>query len=115
MIRKPKKEKQNFSLLNRDINVKLEANKQEKNISKLVNGKRTINSGVVFFDPADIKIDEYIIDLKSAIKQKQIIVNESMLNKIILEADRVGKKPLIMLNFPNSNLRIKKWLVVPYE
>lgn len=115
MIRLPKKEKQNFSLLNNSINIKLEANKEEKKLAKLMNGKRTINSGSKLFDPADIKLDDYIIDLKTAFKQKQIIVNEKMLKKILSESDRVGKKPLIMLNFPNSKLRIKKWIIVPYE
>lgn len=115
MIRLPKKEKQNFSLLNDTINIKLESNKEEKKLAKLMNAKQTINSGAKLFDPADIKLDEYIIDLKTAFKQKQIIINEKMLSKIIVESDRVGKKPLLMLNFPNSKLKIKKWILIPFD
>lgn len=116
MIPQPKKQKQKFSLNNiDDINIKKVANKEEEKIAKLLGGRKTIKSGAVKFDPADISLADSIVEIKSALKQKQIIVKESMLNKLLKESMRVGKEPVMILNFSKSDLRIKKWILIPYE
>lgn len=111
----PKNKKQSFSLVNKDKNVKVWANKQESKVAKALGARQTINSGVKLFDPADMKLGNNLIELKNAKTQKQIIVTVAMLDKLLSEASRVGKDAVLVLNFPNSNLRIKKWMVFPYD
>ena len=112
----PKKRKESFSISSAlPEDRKKFSNKEEKKIAKEIGGKRTVNSGAKFFDPADIKIEETLIEVKSAQTQRQIIITVDMLDKLITQANRVGKNPVLMLNFPNSKLRNKKWILVPYD
>lgn len=116
MIPKSKKERKNFSITElNDINIKKEANRQERKIAKKIGGKNTMKSGGFIFDPADIKLEDSIVEVKNVIKSKQLIIKEEMLEKLLKESSRVGKKPIMILNFPYSNLRIKKWVLIPYE
>jgi len=114
-MRIPKNKVKSFSLLDKDSNVKKWANKQESKVAKALGARQTINSGVKLFDPADMKLGNNLIELKNAKDQKQIIVTVDMLKKLLAEASRVGKDAVLVLNFPNSDLRIKKWMVLPYD
>lgn len=118
-MQKPKKDKKSFSIenkLNESGNQKIFSNRQEKKVAKKINAIPTVQSGSRLFDPADIRLTDYVIELKSVLKSKQVIVNEDMLEKILSESARVGKSPMIMLNFPNSKkLRKKIWILVPFK
>ena len=116
MIPKSKKERKNFSITDlSELNIKKEANNQERKIAKAIGGINTIKSGGYIFDPADIRLEDSIVEVKNALKSKQIIIKEEMLGKLLKESNRVGKNPIMILNFPYSNLRIKKWIIIPYE
>jgi hypothetical protein len=117
-MRQPKKQTKSFSItdeVNESSKVKKFSNKEESKIAKSINASTTIQSGAYIFDPADVRLDDFVIEVKSAKTAKQIIVTEKILDKILNESARVGKNPMVMLNFPNTKLRKKKWVVVPYE
>lgn len=119
-MKQPKKDtKKTFSLKDSGIvdssNVKRKSIQQERKVAKKINAVLTAQSGAKLFDPADIKLVDTIIELKSALKSKQIIITESMLQKLITEGSRVGKNPVLMLNFPVSKLRHKMWALIPFE
>lgn len=90
------------------------ANKQEKIIAKKIGGKLTVNSGALRFMPGDIYLGKNLIDVKSAKTSKQIIITESMLNKLETDAALKSKNPVLLLNFPNSKeLQNKEWIMFP--
>ena len=118
-MKQPKKEaKKKFSLKDfneiNSSNVKKKSIQQERKVVKKINATLTAQSGAKLFDPADIRMVDSIVEVKSALKSKQIIITESMLGKLLSESARVGKNPVLMLNFPNSELRNKMWAMMPF-
>lgn len=111
-----KKPKQSFSLSNRGSeSVKSFANKQERNFAKEIGGKTTPASGGTPHIKGDVLNTSKMFDLKSAKTSNQIIVTEKMLKKLLDDAMRVGRDPVLVLDFPNSELRYKKWVLIPKE
>ena len=100
----------------KEESIKSLANKQEKKISKKLSGRQTPNSGSTKFLKGDIYKEDYMIDLKSALTQKQITITEDMLRTLEVNSIRQGKQGVLLLNFPASKkLNSKTWLVIPYD
>ncbi len=112
----PKNRKPSYKL-NAEVTIKDFANKQEKKIAKDIKGKLTVNSGAKKFMPGDIYLGSDFIDVKSAKTSNQVIITVDMLNKLEQQAALMRKNPVLMLNFPNSNKRLKniQWVLIPLE
>lgn len=105
----------NIAKTKEEINIKKEANKAEKKVAQDISKIMTINSGAKLFDPTDLRVKDSRVEIKTAITAKQIIVTEKMLDKLLKQSARVGKNPVLLLNFQNSKLNIKKWILTPLE
>jgi hypothetical protein len=107
MIPTPKKEKKLFSLSDRD-SIKKQANKQEKIIAKKLGAKQTPNSGSTPFLKGDMIKGDQVMDIKSALTTNSITITVDMLVKLEQDAIRVGKIPILLLNFPHAKGLIHK-------
>lgn len=47
------------------------SNRQEKHIAKVTNGKQTANSGATAFSKGDIRTDQFLIEAKTCMSEKQ--------------------------------------------
>lgn len=106
-----KKNKKKYSMGDETSN-KDRANKQERRIEDIF---RTPNSGAIAGMKADLFVGDIAIDIKSALKSNQIIITVSMLKKLIDDALESGKNPALLLNFPQSNLIHKEWIMRPLQ
>jgi Holliday junction resolvase len=93
-------------------NVKKFANKREKKLSTDWGIKRTPNSGSLTHFKGDLFSNEQVIDVKST-KSKQVIVTTDMLEKLVDDASQMGRDPVLVLDFPNSKLVHKQWVLMP--
>lgn len=109
-MRQPKKAPKKFVMGVNNKSIKMQANNAENDIVKVF---QTPNSGSVQGLKTDLFVGNACIDVKTALKAKQIIVSEDMLNKLLDDALEVNKEPVLLLYFPNSNLRQKKWVIRP--
>lgn len=111
MIKKPKKEKILFSLKNAE-SIKKFANNEEKKFAKESGTIRTPASGATTFLKGDSLDSSNMYDLKST-KNSQIIVTVDMLRKLEKDAFRMGKNPVLVLNFVGKNkLTNSKWYLI---
>lgn len=47
------------------------SNKQEKTVAKATGGRKTLNSGATAFDKGDVKTENFLIECKTAMTEKQ--------------------------------------------
>ena len=47
------------------------SNRQEKHIAKVTNGKQTANSGATAFSKGDVRTDQFLIEAKTCMSQRQ--------------------------------------------
>lgn len=94
--------------------VKSFSQKREGEFAKEIGGRLTPNSGSTPHTKGDVLSTDKMFDLKST-KSNQIIVTVSMLKKLLDDASRVGRDPVLVLDFPNSDLKNKKWICIPIE
>lgn len=74
------------------FNTRFYSNRQEKNIAKAVDGKRTPNSGATKFVKGDIYTDAWLIEAKTATTEKQsFAIKRDWLDKNKEEAFAMGK------------------------
>ena len=112
-MRVPKNERKSFRIGEAQT-IKTYANNEEKRVAKELNqALQQPNSGATTFMKADIRLGEYVLDVKST-QGGQIIVTEKMISKVESDAIRASKRPAIILNFSHSDkVRNKKWLLIP--
>ena len=85
---------------------------REKHLAKKFGARRTPNSGATTHFKGDLITLGEIVDIKSA-KGSQIIITIAMLDKLVDDAFRMGREPVLMLDFPNSKLQNKQWILLP--
>lgn len=111
MIKKPKKESKLFSLKNTE-SIKKFANNEEKKFVKESGTIKTPASGATTFLKGDSLDANNMYDLKST-KNSQIIITVDMLSKLEKDAFRVGKNPVLVLNFAGKNKLVNsKWYLI---
>ena len=79
--------------------------KQETEVAKALNGKRTPNSGATMFNKADVTTDNWLIECKTCVKdQKSFSIKKEWIEKNTQESCFMGKPyTAISFNFgPNS-------------
>jgi len=47
------------------------SNRQEQHIAKVTNGKQTANSGATAFSKGDVRTDQFLIEAKTCVSEKQ--------------------------------------------
>ena len=61
--------------------------------------RNTISSGGLWFDKGDLKMKDYLIEVKNKQGQKGYMVSTKLLDKVLSEAYTVKKEPLIIILF----------------
>jgi hypothetical protein len=96
----------------KDKNVKTFANAREKKLAKKLGAKLTPNSGSLTHFKGDLFTANELVDLKST-QKSQIVITVSMLQKLVDDAFTMGREPVLVLDFPNSDLVNKQWILFP--
>lgn len=81
------------------------SSRQEKNVAKAIQGKQTANSGATRFGAGDVLTDNFLIECKTCMEDKQSFsIKKEWLEKNKEEAFAVGKDySALAFNFgPNS-------------
>lgn len=68
------------------------SNKQEKSVAKTVGGKQTSNSGATLFSKGDVRTNQFLIECKTCMKEKQsFTLQKEWFKKNEEEAFAMGK------------------------
>lgn len=68
------------------------SNRQEKSVARKLGGRQVANSGATAFSKGDVRTDEWLIECKTAITEKQSFsIKRSWLDKNREEAFAMGK------------------------
>lgn len=68
------------------------SNKQEKHVAKVLGGRQTANSGATMFQKGDVALDDWLIECKTSMKEKQSFsIKREWLEKNEEEAFAMGK------------------------
>ena len=86
---------------------KKKSQKQENKISKLLDMKKTISSGSLWFSKGDLKDDDFILEAKTTDNEKYTI-NRKLINKISEESFSRFKKPLIFITVQKKDYMLLK-------
>lgn len=86
------------------INTRKYSNKQEKNVSKKLKGKKVVNSGATPFKKGDVVLHNWLIECKTTVKEKQSFsVKKEWLEKNEEEAFAMNKSyNSLCFNFGND-------------
>ena len=91
--------------LNKKLDSRTKAGRQEKQIAKELGGKVTKNSGAGWSQKGDIIIDSEneLAEVKSTEKE-QMVLKKEWLKKIHSEATKEGKEPIFIADFGEYKL-----------
>jgi hypothetical protein len=77
------------------LDIKAKSQRQEKSLSKKLNGRLTVNSGATsVFDKADVATEDFLIECKTTDK-KSFSLKKEILKKVEKEANFKNKIPLL--------------------
>ena len=77
------------------MDIKAKSQRQEKSLSKKLNGRLTVNSGATsVFDKADVATEDFLIECKTTDK-KSFSLKKDILKKVEKEANFKNKIPLL--------------------
>jgi hypothetical protein len=88
--------------------------KAEYDTAKILGGKRVKGSGNQVFNKGDVKLDDYLVEVKST-DYNSILLYSSWLVKIEEEARGVNKKPMLVICFNKLPEPFNKWAIVPLK
>lgn len=74
------------------MNTRMYSKAQENRVAKNLKGKRQPNSGATAFFKGDVKTDDFLIECKTAMKEKQSMsIKKDWIEKLKEEAFAMGK------------------------
>lgn len=87
----------------------------EVHVAKRIGGKTTIGSGNLDGDKGDIKVEDFLMEVKTT-NTASLVLHRQWLLKIYQEALEKNKKPALAINFVDDNgksERRERWVAIP--
>lgn len=96
------------------MNTRKYSSKQEKQVAKAIEGRRTSNSGATCFDKGDIRTATYCIECKTVIgRKKSITIQREWIDKLKEEAFAMGKPNwAIAINFGSDLEKPENYYII---
>ena len=88
------------------MNVKKKSQKQEKQVAKEIKGKTTIASGALYFQKADVRNDEFLVECKTTAKDYYPLTLDTW-NRINKQAIKDGMRiPVMCIDLEDGKNRM---------
>ena len=93
------------------------SSRQEKHVAKAIGGKQTANSGATAFDKGDVKTNEWLIECKTCVSEKNSVsIQRKWLDKNEEEAFAMGKNhSALCFNFGEDHHPQNNYIITEEE